>query len=309
MGDGYDRASLWNGTASSWLDLTPALARASSCKGISGNNQCGWVNFWDGGTGGGFPGLRPPVASAWSGTAASWLNLNPLSATESKAYAITGTGIVGEATIGGVTRASLWRGNAAGWVDIHPVGYASSTARAIRSDGTNYQIGGYGLNSFTGREEAILWTIPVNPITRNINGNLELQNTSTSGSGGNEAITWTLSNGVHSSSGVINVSRQGGGAYSFNIPLGWPTGTYLVRMKGGTFLSSAFLVTLADANVTMNASLRNGDIDQDGEVGPGDFEQVVAQFGDVGTADVDNDDEVGPSDFETVVANFGLQDE
>jgi hypothetical protein len=35
----------------------------------------------------------------------------------------------------------------------------------------------------------------------------------------------------------------------------------------------------------------------------------VAQFGGPGDADVDNDGEVGPSDFETVIANFGLGDE
>jgi hypothetical protein len=225
------------------------------------------------------------------------------------AYAITGSASVGQATIGGNPNASLWRGNAAGWVNIHPAGYSTSTARAIRIDGAIYQIGGYGRNSITNRTEALLWTIPVNPITRTISGNLELQNTAPAGTPGTEAISWTLTNGIQSGSGTINVNRLGGGAYSFNIPLGWPNGTYLVRFKGGTFLSSAFLVTLADTNISVDVSLRNGDIDQDSEVGPGDFELVVAQFGDVGTADVDNDDEVGPSDFETVVANFGLQDQ
>lgn len=47
------------------------------------------------------------------------------------------------------------------------------------------------------------------------------------------------------------------------------------------------------------------DIDGDGEVGPGDFELVVSQFGGTGTADIDRDGEVGPSDFEIVVAQFG----
>jgi putative transposon-encoded protein len=56
-------------------------------------------------------------------------------------------------------------------------------------------------------------------------------------------------------------------------------------------------------------SVKNGDLDQDTEVGPGDFEAVVAQFGNSGDADCDNDGEVGPSDFEIVVGNFGLGDE
>jgi hypothetical protein len=56
-----------------------------------------------------------------------------------------------------------------------------------------------------------------------------------------------------------------------------------------------------------NFDLVLGDVDQDNEVGPGDFEMVVAQFGGSGDADVDRDGEVGPSDFEIVVQNFGLQ--
>jgi hypothetical protein len=56
-------------------------------------------------------------------------------------------------------------------------------------------------------------------------------------------------------------------------------------------------------------SLINGDIDQDGEVGPSDFETVVASFGlDYAEGDADNDGEVGPGDFEIVVRNFGLGD-
>ena len=54
-----------------------------------------------------------------------------------------------------------------------------------------------------------------------------------------------------------------------------------------------------------------GDIDRDCEVGPGDFERVVAAFGSGPAdatwdawADVDFDGEVGPSDFEIVVDNF-----
>ena len=55
-----------------------------------------------------------------------------------------------------------------------------------------------------------------------------------------------------------------------------------------------------------------GEVDRDGEVGPSDFERVVAAFGatpaDVNWdawADLDFDGEVGPGDFEIVVSNFG----
>jgi hypothetical protein len=59
--------------------------------------------------------------------------------------------------------------------------------------------------------------------------------------------------------------------------------------------------------------LYQGDCDNDNEVGPGDFEIVVSNFGSIvgdpgvdGSADVDGDGEVGPGDFEIIVENFGL---
>jgi hypothetical protein len=145
--------------------------------------------------------------------------------------------------------------------------------------------------------------------TPTISGNLVLQNTSDDGIAGTETITWTLSNGTNSYTGDFTVNDFGGGAYSFNIPSGAANGAYTLSFDGGTFLKSTFNVTLSGSSLTQAVSLRNGDIDSDGEVGPSDFEAVVAQFGGAGDADVDNDGEVGPSDFETIVANFGLGDE
>ncbi len=141
-----------------------------------------------------------------------------------------------------------------------------------------------------------------------ISGNLELL--STVGSGGTESIGWTLSDGTNTYNGDVTVADFGSSAYSINIPSGAPNGNYTLKFKGGTFLSKTLNVTLTGSSLTgQNAALVNGDIDQDTEVGPGDFEAVVAQFGGPGDADVDNDGEVGPSDFETVIANFGLGDE
>ena len=55
-----------------------------------------------------------------------------------------------------------------------------------------------------------------------------------------------------------------------------------------------------------------GDIDGDGEIGPGDFETIVSDFGLEVTdpnadpnADIDGDGEIGPGDFEYIVLNFG----
>jgi hypothetical protein len=138
---------------------------------------------------------------------------------------------------------------------------------------------------------------------------MTLEDTSSIGEPGSEVITWTLENFSRTYSGTVNVNQLGGGSYSLQIPFGASNGSYTLRFKGGTFLSSSYVVNLNGNNITRTIRLRNGDIDQDGEVGPGDFEAVVGQFGGPGSADADNDGEVGPSDSEIVVANFGLQDQ
>lgn len=144
-----------------------------------------------------------------------------------------------------------------------------------------------------------------------ISGSLTLENTS--GANAAESIAWTLTPtaGGSSFTGTLNITDTApGNAYSFNLPSGAANGSYTLKFKGGTFLSKTISVLLTGSSLTgQDATLKNGDIDQDTEVGPGDFEAVVAQFGNSGDADVDNDGEVGPSDFETVVANFGLGDE
>jgi hypothetical protein len=141
-----------------------------------------------------------------------------------------------------------------------------------------------------------------------ITGTLSLQNTA--GSGGTESIGYTATSGANSFSGSVTVADAGSSAYTISVPSGTPAGTYALKFKGGTFLSKTVNVIWTGVSISGPAvSLQNGDIDQDGEVGPSDFEAVVSQFGGSGDADCDNDGEVGPSDFEIVVANFGLGDE
>ena len=151
----------------------------------------------------------------------------------------------------------------------------------------------------------LAWQVP---LSSTISGTVTLQNTSDDGAAGTETITWTLSNGTNSYTSDFTVNDFGGGAYSFDIPAAVANGAYTLSFDGGTFLKSTFNVTLSGSSLTQAVSLRNGDIDNDTEVGPGDFEAVVAQFGGPGDADVDNDGEVGPADFEIVIANFGLGD-
>jgi hypothetical protein len=290
-------ASLWTGTPESWKSLNPFGATSSWAYATSGFSQVGMVNL---------PGNR---ASLWYGSADSWVDLSPNESTQSSANGVSGIYQVGHTVFGnsGSTRASLWRGSSSSWVNLHsmlPTGFSSSYAVSVYSDSSKVIVGGSGSNS-NGTWQALIWTFPI----RRISGNMTLENTTGQGEAGTEAINWTLGCGSNTYTGVVNVNQLGGGPYSIEIPPGTPNGVYTLQFKGGTFLSSSYVVNLNGNNITRTIRLRNGDIDQDGEVGPGDFEAVVGQFGGPGSADADNDGEVGPSDFEIVVGNFGLQDQ
>jgi hypothetical protein len=103
-------------------------------------------------------------ASLWTGTAASWVDLNPAGATYSWAFGVYAGQQVGYALVGDVYRASLWSGTAASWVDLHqflPAGFTSSYANGIWDDGVTTYVVGYGYNGTAGRNEALMWVAPV----------------------------------------------------------------------------------------------------------------------------------------------------
>jgi hypothetical protein len=297
-GSNYATASLWTGTPESWKSLHPLGANSSFAYATSGTMQVGIVESNSIGK-----------ASLWYGSAESWVDLSPAGSPDSCAFGISGITQVGYVRfVGGGPRASLWRGTSASWVNLHsllPTVFSESIATSVYSDSAKFIVGGYGYNLVQNQYQALLWTFPI----RRISGSMTLENTSGQGEAGTEAINWTLGCGTNTFTGVVTVNQLGGGTYSIEIPPGTPNGVYTLQFKGGTFLSSSYVVNLNGNNITRTIRLRNGDIDQDGEVGPGDFEAVVGQFGSPGSADADNDGEVGPSDFEIVVGNFGLQDQ
>jgi hypothetical protein len=146
---GVRRASLWSGTAASWVSLHPAGATWSEAWGVHGSQQVGFAKV--GGS---------DQASLWTGTAASWLSLHPAGATESRAYGVYAGKQVGYAVVGGVQRASLWSGTAASWVDLHqflPAGFSSSEARGIWENPFFIYVVGWGFNTATNRNEALMW--------------------------------------------------------------------------------------------------------------------------------------------------------
>ena len=105
-----------------------------------------------------------------------------------------------------------------------------------------------------------------------------------------------------------------GGTFQFNSDAA--PGTYTAYVSSSPhWLTKAVpnVVIGAPTTVVVNASLINGDVDGDNEVGPGDFGALSAAFGSVEgdanyneNADLDGDGEVGPSDFGILSANFGL---
>ncbi len=196
----------------------------------------------------------------------------------------------------------------ANYIDLHDLMgnlFRNSEALGVSVDETGISVVGSAQRRTTGAREAILWKRTAIKVA----GNLILQDTIGTGTAGNEQIGYVMTNGTITYTGNVHVNQLGGGAYSFNIPFNAPSGAYTLRFKGGTFLAKTRNVVVTGLDIYIDTSLPNGDVDQDGEVGPGDFEAVVAHFGDSGSADCDNDGEVGPSDFEIIVANFGLEDQ
>lgn len=127
---GHTRASLWTGSAASWVNLHPAGADYSYCYAAHSGQQAG-----DAVIGG------VDHASLWTGSAASWVDLNPAGSFSSSANGVRDGQQVGWTNVG-YSRAALWTGSAASWIDLNPpptMDYAhSSEAYAVDS---GHQVG------------------------------------------------------------------------------------------------------------------------------------------------------------------------
>lgn len=97
----------------------PAVLGSSETLAADGANQAGFVN----------ENSTFRTASAWNGTASSWVNLAPPGVFYSEALGVAGGQQVGFVRLGGPERASLWFGTAESWVDLTPAsaGYARGT--------------------------------------------------------------------------------------------------------------------------------------------------------------------------------------
>jgi hypothetical protein len=150
-----DHAVLWNGTASSMVDLNPNGMNESVAYNTNGTQQVGAGQNSSAGY----------QAFLWNGTAASAVDLNPTVLTgisTSVAYGTDGTQQVGYGAgtrTGGASNdhAMLWTGTAASAVDLNPTdlkGFSFSTAYAISG---NQEVGlAYG-SATNNISQAMLW--------------------------------------------------------------------------------------------------------------------------------------------------------
>lgn len=121
--------------------------------------------------------------------------------------------------------------------------------------------------------------------------------------------------------GGLNVALNSGNAALYGLP------TFVTVPAGSTTTSLSVTTgyTAADVTVNVTATLNGtvnvpllikfllGDIDHDGEVGPGDFGLLSVAFGSLpgdsnwnAACDLDGDFEIGPGDFGILSAQFGL---
>lgn len=144
-------AVLWNGSASSFVDLNPADFNGSQAEDIDGSSQVGF-------------GVRNGElfehALLWQGTSASAVDLHPTGEDytdeDSFALGVSGGTQVGYVTTNGRYRqhAFLWHGTAASAIDLSPAGFWFSAATEVW--GSN-QVGWGHTESDNNGRHALLW--------------------------------------------------------------------------------------------------------------------------------------------------------
>jgi hypothetical protein len=126
--------------------------------GVQGGQQAGYANV-----------AGVPHACEWSGTSASWVDLNPSGATQSDAADVQGGHQVGEAFMSGNWRASLWAGTAASWVNLNPVDAPYSHAFGVDHGQQVGDSGGYA-GMWSGTPESFVSLNPAGAIGSNAFG-------------------------------------------------------------------------------------------------------------------------------------------
>jgi hypothetical protein len=146
LDNGY-RATLWNGTEASRLDLHPAGARDSHLAALDASGQAGRFRTTFN---------SPYHAALWHGTAESVVDLHPAGAYASQAQAISSgrQGGFVQFVRDGPSHAALWSGTAESFFDLTPSG-GPTVAGAIYGMDGDVQVGQAGF--LDGSGGATVW--------------------------------------------------------------------------------------------------------------------------------------------------------
>jgi hypothetical protein len=152
-------ASLWAGAAQSISILHPGSAFIQSeILGTAPGQQVGWAEH----TG------QAEHAAMWTGSAASYVDLNPPGAGLSFLYGTCGSAQVGYANLAGNNGAGIWFGTPDSFISLAaflPAGYYQSVATCVAEANGTYYVGGYATSSATHNDEAFMWVGVPSPAT------------------------------------------------------------------------------------------------------------------------------------------------
>jgi hypothetical protein len=150
--------------------------------------------------------------------------------------------------------------------------------------------------------------LTVNPLIKNLAGNLTLQGYT--GSVAGLEFTYELRDTTTNTILQTNTVTGLGTGNSFNLTTTLPNGSYKLRIKGTTrFLAKSQTVNIVGASTSgLSYTLTNGDVDGSNGVGAVDFNQLRAAWGTTttGGADLNGDGIVGGLDFNIMRSSWGL---
>lgn len=130
----FQNALLWNGVAVTNLHPFGVAFSYSKALGVRNGQQVGYLSNNSYPYGETFSYHATSHAAMWRGTAASFVDLNPVGFTASEALATNGLQQGGWAYAALPTttqHAALWSGTADTFVDLHPVGFSDSRVTAL----------------------------------------------------------------------------------------------------------------------------------------------------------------------------------
>jgi hypothetical protein len=157
-GQSVQFASLWAGTASSWVPLSLSNSEAV---GVHNGVQVGWESR---------EVTSPRFACLWRSTPESYQSMHPAAATSSVLIGVLDNHQVGAAQFDGRWKAGIWSGTPESFEDLDtliPPGFTGSQATAIWRDGDRLYVGGIALRDngwpYQDNNQAVLWWKTVGP--------------------------------------------------------------------------------------------------------------------------------------------------